>query len=85
MDHTCAERVIVMAKKSKYDRILSLYTVLNAGEMIEKAECAREFGVNERTIQRDIEDLRAFYQENTLGVGHGKTVVYDRARGGYLL
>ncbi len=74
-----------MAKKSKYDRILSLYTVLNAGEMIDKADCAREFGVNERTIQRDIEDLRAFYQENTLGVGHGKTVVYDRARGGYLL
>ncbi len=74
-----------MIKKSKYDRILSLYSVLNAGEMIVKAEAARDFGVNERTIQRDIDDLRAFYQENTLGVGHGKTVVYDRAKGGYLL
>ncbi len=74
-----------MIKKSKYDRILSLYSVLNAGEMIVKAEAARDFGVNERTIQRDIDDLRAFYQENTLGVGHGKSVVYDRAKGGYLL
>ena len=74
-----------MLKKSKYDRILSLYAVLNAGEMINKSESARDFGVNERTIQRDIEDLRAFYQENTLGVGHGKTVVYDRVKGGYLL
>ena len=74
-----------MQKKSKYDRILSLYAVLNAGEIINKAESARDFGVNERTIQRDIEDLRAFYQENTLGVGHGKTVVYDRAKNGYLL
>lgn len=74
-----------MLKKSKYDRVLSLYSLLNAGETIKKAECAQEFGVNERTIQRDIEDLRSFYHENTLGVGHGKTVVYDRAKGGYLL
>ena len=77
--------MIRMIKKSKYDRILSLYSVLNAGEMIVKAEAARDFGVNERTIQRDLDDLRAFYQENTLGVGHGKSVVYDRAKGGYLL
>jgi predicted DNA-binding transcriptional regulator YafY len=77
--------MIRMIKKSKYDRILSLYSVLNAGEMIVKAEAARDFGVNERTIQRDIDDLRAFYQENTLGVGHGKSVVYDRSKGGYLL
>ncbi len=46
-----------------------------------KAEAARDFGVNERTIQREIDDLRAFYQENTLGVGHGKPVVYDWAKG----
>ncbi len=74
-----------MSKKSKYDRILSLYTVLSCGEIVRKAEAAGDFGVNERTIQRDIEDLRAFYQENTLGVGHGKTVVYDRSLGGYRL
>ncbi len=74
-----------MIKKSKYDRILSLYSVLNAGEIVDKAACARDFGVNERTIQRDIDDLRAFYQENTLGVGWGKTVVFDRAKGGYRL
>ncbi len=74
-----------MPKKSKHDRILSLYAVLTAGESISKAEAAGDFGVNERTIQRDIEDLRAFFQENTLGVGQGKTVVYDRVRGGYRL
>ena len=74
-----------MLKRSKYDRILSLNAVLTGGETIKKADLAREFGVNERTIQRDIEDLRAFYQENTLGVGQGKGVVYDRAKGGYRL
>ena len=74
-----------MSKRSKYDRILSLNALLDAGELVNKAELAREFGVDERTIQRDIEDLRAFYQENTLDVGRGKTVVYDRAKGSYRL
>ncbi len=74
-----------MPKRSKYDRILSLNALLVGGEVINKAELAGEFGVNERTIQRDIEDLRAFFQENTLGVGQGKAVVYDRAKGGYRL
>lgn len=72
-----------MAKKSKYDRILSLYSMLTAGDVINKAEAACEFEVNERTIQRDIDDIRAFFVENTLDIGHGKTVVYDRTRGGY--
>lgn len=70
-------------KKSKYDRILSLYTELTAGDLISKKQAAAEFGVNERTIQRDLDDIRAFFDNNTLGIGYGKTVVYDRARGGY--
>lgn len=69
--------------KSKYDRILTLYSQLTAGDVITKPQSAVEFGVNERTIQRDIDDLRAFFDDNTLGIGHGKTVVYDRIRGGY--
>ncbi len=77
--------MIQVPKRSKYDRILSLNALLVGGEVINKAELAGEFGVNERTIQRDIEDLRAFFQENTLGVGQGKAVVYDRAKGGYRL
>lgn len=72
-----------MAKKSKYDRILSLYTELNSGNTVNKAQAAEAFGVNERTIQRDIDDIRAFFEENTLGYGYGKSVVYDRTLGGY--
>lgn len=72
-----------MAKKSKYDRILSIYTELNSGNILNKAHAAESFGVNERTIQRDIDDIRAFFEENTLGYGYGKSVVYDRAAGGY--
>lgn len=72
-----------MLRKSKYDRVLSLYSELTAGELINKKQAAMEFGVNERTIQRDLDDIRAFFGNNTLGIGYGKTVVYDRIRGGY--
>ncbi len=70
-------------KKSKYDRVLSLYSMLNTGDVIDKAIIAVEFGVNERTIQRDINDIRAFFADNTLGIGNGKTVIYDRKLKGY--
>lgn len=70
-------------KKSKYDRILSLYTMLNSGEIVNKTSAATEFGVNERTIQRDIDDIRAFFFDNTLGIGHGKTIIFDRVKKGY--
>ncbi len=74
-----------MPKVSKYDRILSLYTALSNGEIIEKAKSAQLFGVNERTIQRDMDDIRAFFTENTISYGHGKSIVFDRAAGGYRL
>lgn len=72
-------------KKSKYDRILSLYSMLNTGDIIKKSEIAMEFGVTERTIQRDIDDIRAFYFDNTLDIGSGKTIVFDRKKQGYCL
>lgn len=72
-------------KKSKYDRILSLYSMLNTGEVIKKPDIATEFGVTERTIQRDIDDIRAFYFDNTLDIGCGKTIVFDRKKQGYCL
>lgn len=72
-------------KKSKYDRILSIYSMLNRGELIKKHEISTEFGVTGRTIQRDIDDIRAFYYDNTLNIGYGKTIVFDRKRQGYRL
>ena len=74
-----------MMKKSKYDRILSLYAKLCAGEWIHKSQAAKEFSVNERTIQRDIDDIRAFFENNTLGIGHGKALIYDRRQNVYRL
>lgn len=65
----------------KSGRILAIYARLQAGRVLNKADLAREFGVNERSIQRDIEDLRDFLAEEKLG----QTVVYDKRARGYCL
>ena len=53
-------------KKSKYDRILSLYEEFKSGGIVRKAEEANKFGVSERIIQRDIDDIRAFFDNNSV-------------------
>lgn len=65
----------------KSGRILAIYARLQSGRVLNKADLAREFGVNERSIQRDIEDLRDFLAEEKLG----QTVVYDKRAKGYCL
>lgn len=59
--------------------------MLNAGETIHKKEIALKFGVSERTVQRDIDDIRAFFANNTLDICYGKEVVYDKSKQGYML
>lgn len=74
-----------MTGKSKYDRILSIYAKLMQGEIVRKAEMAAEFHVNGRTVQRDLDDIRAFFSNNTLGICYGKQLVYDHRQRGYRL
>ena len=47
----------------KGTRLLYLYQELTSGRGIQKQEATRRFHVNERSIQRDIEDLRNFLAE----------------------
>ena len=44
----------------KNTRTLDLYVRLCEGKIINKKEEAVRFGVDERSIQRDIDDIRAF-------------------------
>ena len=46
-------------------RLLHLYRELAGGQGIQKQEAAIRFGVNERSIQRDIEDIRNFLSEQS--------------------
>ena len=66
----------------KVERIINLYNRLYDGELLVKSEEAERFGVNERSIQRDIEDLRDYLADDP---SEERDLIYDRRRGGYLL
>lgn len=72
-------------KSDKTARILGLYTKLINGQVINKAEEAQNSGVNERSIQRDIDDIRNFLEDETVNTGIVNSVVYDREKKGYRL
>lgn len=74
-----------MEKISKNYRILNMYQRLSSGKCLNKQEEAKQFGVDERSIQRDIDDIRAFLMEQTDNSGDSRQVVYDRSRKGYVL
>ena len=69
----------------KYYRVLKIYGKLMSGEVVNKTEEARTFGVTERTFQRDIEDLRCFFADDADDSGVRKELVYSRELNGYYL
>ena len=71
-------------KENKGFRLLQLYERLSRGEVVCKAELAQKFAVTDKTIQRDIEELRAYLAETRTDAGEA-SIVYERNRGGYLL
>ena len=71
-------------KENKGFRLLQLYERLSRGEVIHKAELAQKFAVTDKTIQRDIEELRSYLAETRTDEGEA-SIVYERSRGGYLL
>ncbi len=77
------DREIFMEKKDKVYRSLDLYTRLQKGEIICKAEEAVNFGVNEKSIQRDIEDIRDFLKMQMVEVGLENDIIYDYDKRGY--
>ena len=72
-------------KGEKITRVLQLYSKLTEGYVINKAEEALKYGVNERSIQRDIEDIRSFLDADTERTGIVNSVIYDRIEKGYRL
>lgn len=68
-----------MEKQTKNERILDMYVRLCEGKCIQKAEEAVRFGVDERSIQRDIDDIRAFLGNQEVGeYAQHRKVIYDR-------
>jgi predicted DNA-binding transcriptional regulator YafY len=69
----------------KVNRVLGIYTRLINGGLVYKAEEAANYGVNERTIQRDIDDIRNYLEQRTDNSGIVNSVIYDRELRGYRL
>lgn len=73
-------------RQSKNSRVLDLYQRLCDGQIIHKPEEAQRFGIDERSVQRDIEDIRAYLNERAAqGRGDGRELIYDRQKKGFLL
>lgn len=74
-----------MEKESKNFRILDMYVRFCEGKTINKAEEAQRFEVDERSIQRDIDDIRAFLGERRIGSKDTRAIEYDRAQKGFIM
>lgn len=73
-------------KLSKNNRTLDIYTRLCKGKIIYKSEEARKFGVDGRSILRDINDIRSFldYCAVTDSTDTRK-IIYDRTKKGFIM
>ena len=67
---------------AKAERILSMYDRLLEGKTLIKSAEAERFKVGPRTIQRDIDDIRAHLSDRS---DAGAELVYDRRRMGYVI
>lgn len=69
----------------KVERVLGIYTKLINGAVVNKTQTANEYGVNERSIQRDIDDIRNYLELEAEKEGVINNVIYDRTAKGYKL
>lgn len=73
-------------KQAKNTRTLDMYVRLCEGKVINKEEEAERFGVDKRSIQRDIDDIRSFLAERSAnGSTEHRTIESDRKRNGYVM
>lgn len=67
--------------EAKSMRLLTMYSHLLDGKILKKRELADEFGITERSVQRDMESLRIFFAEEMMG----REILYDPRERGYRL
>lgn len=72
-----------MNTANKSFRLLDISNRLHKGEILNRSKLAEEYDVIEKTITRDIEDLRIYLAETSLD--KQTTIVYDRKQQGYVL
>lgn len=65
-------------------RLLNIFERLSKGECVNKEQLATDYGVSAKTIQRDFDDLRAYFAENNLS-SNSKLLKYDKSSNTYCL
>lgn len=75
-----------MEDSNKVIRILDLYNKLIDGELLNKHYEAEYYRVSEKSIQRDIDDIRKYLEQRMVSAdGIHRAIVYDRINKGYRL
>ncbi len=76
-----------MDKKSigKSSRVLYLHSKLLQGQILKKSMLAEQFNVNEKSIQRDLDSIREFLDQQSVEEGYSYQLVYDFKEKGYRL
>ena len=69
---------------NKSFRLLNIYERLNKGESLYKEQLANDFGVSLKTVQRDIDDLRAYLAETHFTETEA-SIKYDKSKNCYFL
>ena len=57
---------------------MDIYTKLINGYLVNKKEEALKYGVNERSIQRDIDDIRNYLENNAMDIEFRKFTDFNR-------
>lgn len=74
-----------LRSRFKYNRVLTIFSKLINGEVVNKTEEAKRFGVTERSIQRDIDDLKCFFADNADEGDIFREVKHSKKLKGYYL
>lgn len=69
---------------NKSFRLLNIYERLNKGESLYKEQLANDFGVSSKTVQRDIDELRAYLAETHFSEAE-TSIKYNKAKNCYSL
>ena len=71
--------------KNTKDRLLSMHSRLMECKMLYKAEEAKRYVCSLRSIQRDIDDLRSFFFNQSEFGGIAQELIYDKRLNAYRL
>ncbi|MDR1916888.1 MAG: DeoR family transcriptional regulator, partial [Synergistaceae bacterium] len=71
-------------KEDRAFRMLEMYGMLSRGGCLEKSKLMERFGVSEKTVRRDIDDLRT-YLADSCQIDANASILYDKAKNAYEL